>query len=1701
MISAEQSLEKAREAETFCLLGDLHCLLNRLRRQRSTNTAQHNHNQNQTQVSTWYSSLSCKQREEVNIVEATEPLSLEIKNVLQQGLISDVDILEPHYRLCWNTKSSTYSLKVIKRTSLFGDTIETSCKRSERLLLDHLNIVWNSSKPLEFRYFSGLEEPSSVNIASVMMSISQSECFSEPPSDLNDVKSLKWLRNKNCFSLGQLQCALLEMRIWRCYKKRKKLASYLSATRSKECSKIENDLHAIHGNCNSNVLPFKRIIHTKCNKVIHSLTKPDDTTVPLFLTIMKKRLINWQTYCTFPTSQQSCINLWTLHFFTSILFDMRPSPNLRENRPCRKALARPDVTSDLKILDIFRNLMTIPLFDSFSLLHEFRLLIRDGLIADHHESELLVQFEHREVAISSPSINSSKKKKNRKKRNKNSVRVQVIADNSDTEKKNSHQEMEVEKRDDSNCNDVFKSQDTSGLTAKFCEALAPRDIPPSLVQSTQTMVTICYIIEYILAEVFIKVSSRTIDVLEYGDTSAHDETISDNEPDAAPKQNDSDGNHFESPYKEDISLVSEVMEIVPQPNSHSHIEGHSETKLLPLSPTDSGFYDALYSLPSWVVAGDDPQGSISLSYFDGSESTIGTTGGNYNDGSPSDINDRSKLYEVSGGVASEEHRMPPYGWDTPSKLRHRSRLNQFLPFDQDVDIHEDEHSSHVNMVDVDHFHSSSLITDCVKVDSIKEGLDIVQVAQDRQLRDELQILDVIDEDINDDNDDDANLKSSLDQSGQCHDESIREEHEDIARDSSSTVESTTLGVSSDDVVVTADDQENDNSNSDSNAINVLVTNGATPEKFQERSKQLTHSKPPRLRSSQSNEYPIVYNMTATDTSPAAERRRSLSPNTARKLFKSESTNTKKTQYPPKITLPSTKVTEFVPTESKSIGISPRRMATESIESFGSQSDNSHINTPDTGRLRYPSQEDLFSSGNIILVFALTCAHMKSQAEGMVLRNIIALQRSLIIDPNNVGNAQPPFYQPSSFPFHLHSSQLRNNVHHSMTRDLEVMSDDGNQNFHAKRTSGRSSSLTKGAATVSSLVFNSQLSSNAESARGLSMRSVPNSPPMLPNNSLPLQDNMDIFPTLPTAYPTSYLNSAVISPSTPTPQQHQYAHDDEAITYSNRLLLPRQPSEATPHNQYRDLESVDGKDFQNQQPPPTPNTSPVPMYRPRSASVSRKPPIASSMSRQAPVSMGRLRTSTSSHNFRQLFEGIQLPPSRKRSYDSDEMEFIFESDDVNSNVDKTGSRVCPVLTSSPLPPRRKNIDENIAGSRNVLLRTASDEIDVMADISNQSAYTPLSYAAYAQNMFNYGGIGGIPTPLTREILSFVDRVDAVGAKMQSAKASAVLRLRHVVQQLWPRAQVKAFGSYVTGLSLPSSDLDLVICLPKVHHVAGPSAPGFIEGRNAIKETWQNILARCLRREDWVDVSSMKVIGNTAVPVIKLNTKSNAEFHVSLDISFGGHGHQGLEACELSISLIREYPSLRPIVLVLKQFLTRRGLCEVFTGGLSSYAILLLTVRFLQEQSHSMPTDIGASLLGILDFYGNHLQPSVTGISVANMCYFSRKDNNEVINAVPYSRAAINRRHSLRLDATAAPLPPTMQNDSYRPYKFDPLFIEDPLDKGNNVGRNCFRVQQVQRVFCDAHKSLIDSMAGLEMHGFRDCESFSLLNLLVGDLDTV
>lgn len=219
--------------------------------------------------------------------------------------------------------------------------------------------------------------------------------------------------------------------------------------------------------------------------------------------------------------------------------------------------------------------------------------------------------------------------------------------------------------------------------------------------------------------------------------------------------------------------------------------------------------------------------------------------------------------------------------------------------------------------------------------------------------------------------------------------------------------------------------------------------------------------------------------------------------------------------------------------------------------------------------------------------------------------------------------------------------------------------------------------------------------------------------------------------------------------------------------------------------------------------------------------------------------------------------------------------------------------------------------------------------------------------------------GLQSRLSNDIMLFVESVDRQLYRQESRKRIALKRLTTLITTIWPRAQVKLYGSVQTNLRLPSSDLDIVICLPNVHKDALAEIAGNLEGRNAINESNQKLLARKLKSESWVEMRSIQIIEHTVIPVIKVATKDSRSKSLHLDISFDSDGHHGLEAVQMVTKMLDEIPTIRPLVLVLKRFLSEKGLLTAYTGGLSSYGLFLLVTRYLQEQKSSW-VDVGSLL---------------------------------------------------------------------------------------------------------------------------------------------
>lgn len=247
-----------------------------------------------------------------------------------------------------------------------------------------------------------------------------------------------------------------------------------------------------------------------------------------------------------------------------------------------------------------------------------------------------------------------------------------------------------------------------------------------------------------------------------------------------------------------------------------------------------------------------------------------------------------------------------------------------------------------------------------------------------------------------------------------------------------------------------------------------------------------------------------------------------------------------------------------------------------------------------------------------------------------------------------------------------------------------------------------------------------------------------------------------------------------------------------------------------------------------------------------------------------------------------------------------------------------------------------------------------------------------------------------------------------------------RAMNIVLYRYPAAQIDPFGSFTTGLFLPTSDMDLVVfsSLPPSLH--------------ALEEDFKAY-------DVAVDDNTMRVLDKLSVPVIKYTDKATG---VKVDISF--NHTSGIKSAHVIQQFITTYPFLPKLVLLLKQFLTQQGLNEVYRGGISSYCLILLLVSFLQRHPRHGGTDFSSANLGELlveffELYGRRFNYMKTGIFVENDGGYISKD--EV---------------------------PTQ----------DFLYIRDPTDPLDNAAKNCFGMWQVKQAFEVAYKRLSSAVLSRE-----------------------
>lgn len=227
----------------------------------------------------------------------------------------------------------------------------------------------------------------------------------------------------------------------------------------------------------------------------------------------------------------------------------------------------------------------------------------------------------------------------------------------------------------------------------------------------------------------------------------------------------------------------------------------------------------------------------------------------------------------------------------------------------------------------------------------------------------------------------------------------------------------------------------------------------------------------------------------------------------------------------------------------------------------------------------------------------------------------------------------------------------------------------------------------------------------------------------------------------------------------------------------------------------------------------------------------------------------------------------------------------------------------------------------------------------------------------------------------EIETFLKHVEPTEASRRH-RDQIVDEVKRAVNASWPDACVQVYGSYSTNLFLSHSDVDLLVLNASASENKSPL----------------QIVSERVRGMTWCRY--IKSIENAAVPVVKLtadvsllssakvasldlsspspgasrspvkiehlNIEDEEEQRacIAVDVTFDCHtGQAPIGLRDFVCAQLKRFPIIRPLVLVLKHFLFKQSLNDVYKGGLSSNSLVLLLIFYFNIPEVSAAHEAG------------------------------------------------------------------------------------------------------------------------------------------------
>ena len=273
---------------------------------------------------------------------------------------------------------------------------------------------------------------------------------------------------------------------------------------------------------------------------------------------------------------------------------------------------------------------------------------------------------------------------------------------------------------------------------------------------------------------------------------------------------------------------------------------------------------------------------------------------------------------------------------------------------------------------------------------------------------------------------------------------------------------------------------------------------------------------------------------------------------------------------------------------------------------------------------------------------------------------------------------------------------------------------------------------------------------------------------------------------------------------------------------------------------------------------------------------------------------------------------------------------------------------------------------------------------------------------------------------------------------------------IIKETIPSARIDLMGSYSDGLATPLSDIDLRLSLSMCEKdplKRGPS-PGSPKARKAV----MRLLKQLRVAFDASTVFEGAMVINAGVPIVKV-----MHIRTKLMIDIQVLSYQTPQQLYRK-TYLAEYPTLRPLYILLRLAVSIRGLGTVFEGGVGSYTILIMIVYGLKTcPLHIEKTDVANQLLYLLEFYGN-VNLEEKGYSL---------DPPSTFPKLTRRNARAQFKSSGRTDQVARGIKMIGLKNDKEPYL---LCLQDPAEPTNDLGRRSYSIKHVRKVFAKAYERI-------------------------------